>query len=112
MNRSLCKSLSYDPVNDFTPVSLTSWGTLLLVTNPNVQKAATVAQLVKCNVLFPFPAEEHRRGCGHEQYGRLSLAHLGSALLARTAWRARLKSASTTTWSQDYRRSKTAILLQ
>ncbi|GAA4346740.1 tripartite tricarboxylate transporter substrate binding protein [Variovorax defluvii] len=46
MNKSLYKSLAYDPVNDFTPVSLTSWGTLLLVTNPNVQKATTVAQVV------------------------------------------------------------------
>jgi tripartite-type tricarboxylate transporter receptor subunit TctC len=46
MNKSLYKSLAYDPVNDFTPVSLTSWGTLLLVTNPNVQKTATVAQMV------------------------------------------------------------------
>jgi tripartite-type tricarboxylate transporter receptor subunit TctC len=46
MNKSLYKSLAYDPVNDFTPVSLTSWGTLLLVTNPNVQKTTTVAQLV------------------------------------------------------------------
>src|SRR3954470_19970535 len=46
MNKSLYKSLSYDPVADFTPVSLTSWGTLLLVTNPNVQKATSVAQMV------------------------------------------------------------------
>jgi tripartite-type tricarboxylate transporter receptor subunit TctC len=46
MNKSLYKSLSYDPVTDFTPVTLTSWGTLLLVTNPNVQKATTVAQMV------------------------------------------------------------------
>ena len=46
MNKSLYKSLAYDPVNDFTPVALTSWGTLLLVTNPNVQKTTTVAQLV------------------------------------------------------------------
>jgi tripartite-type tricarboxylate transporter receptor subunit TctC len=46
MNKSLYKSLAYDPVNDFTPVSLTSWGTLLLVTNPNVQKTTSVAQVV------------------------------------------------------------------
>ena len=46
MNKSLYKSLAYDPLNDFTPVSLTSWGTLLLVTNPNVQKATSVAQVV------------------------------------------------------------------
>ena len=46
MNKSLYKSLSYDPVGDFTPVAQTSWGTLLLVTNPNVQKAATVSDVV------------------------------------------------------------------
>ena len=46
MNKSLYKSLAYDPVNDFAPVSLTSWGTLLLVTNPNVQKTTSVAQVV------------------------------------------------------------------
>ncbi|RST49702.1 tripartite tricarboxylate transporter substrate binding protein [Variovorax sp. MHTC-1] len=46
MNKSLYKSLAYDPVNDFTPVSLTSWGTLLLVTNPNVQKTTSVALVV------------------------------------------------------------------
>jgi tripartite-type tricarboxylate transporter receptor subunit TctC len=46
MNKSLYKSLAYDPVADFTPVSLTSWGTLLLVTNPNVQKTTSVAQMV------------------------------------------------------------------
>jgi len=46
MNKSLYKSLAYDPLNDFTPVSLTSWGTLLLVTNPSVQKTTSVAQVV------------------------------------------------------------------
>ncbi|MDQ7998985.1 MAG: tripartite tricarboxylate transporter substrate binding protein [Pseudomonadota bacterium] len=46
MNKSLYKSLAYDPVADFTPVTLTSWGTLLLVTNPQAQKATTLAQLV------------------------------------------------------------------
>src|SRR4051794_21716623 len=46
MNKSLYKNLSYDPVADFEPVTLTSWGTLVLVTNPNVQKAATVSDVV------------------------------------------------------------------
>jgi tripartite-type tricarboxylate transporter receptor subunit TctC len=46
MNKSLYKALSYDPLADFMPVSLTSWGTLLLVTNPNVQKTTSVAQVV------------------------------------------------------------------
>ncbi|AMO24147.1 tripartite tricarboxylate transporter substrate binding protein [Ramlibacter solisilvae] len=46
MNKSLFKTLSYDPVADFEPITLTSWGTLLLVANPNVQPAATVSDVV------------------------------------------------------------------
>jgi tripartite-type tricarboxylate transporter receptor subunit TctC len=34
MNRSLYPQLPFDPVKDLVPVSLTSWGQLLLVTNP------------------------------------------------------------------------------
>ncbi|NML48411.1 tripartite tricarboxylate transporter substrate binding protein [Ramlibacter sp. G-1-2-2] len=35
MNRALYPHLPFDPVKDLAPVSLTSWGQLLLVTNPN-----------------------------------------------------------------------------
>ena len=35
MNRSLFPQLPFDPVKDLVPVSLTSWGQLLLVTPPN-----------------------------------------------------------------------------
>ena len=34
MNRALYPGLSFDPVRDLAPVSLTSWGQLLLVTHP------------------------------------------------------------------------------
>ena len=34
MNASLYPQLSFDPVKDLTPVTLTSWGQLLLVANP------------------------------------------------------------------------------
>jgi tripartite-type tricarboxylate transporter receptor subunit TctC len=34
MNRSLFPNLPFDPVRDLVPVSLTSWGQLLLVANP------------------------------------------------------------------------------
>lgn len=45
MNQPLYKDkLHYDPVKDFAPVSLTSWGTLLLVTHPS-NPANTVAQV-------------------------------------------------------------------
>lgn len=46
MNKSLFKSLPYDPVGDFEPVSLTSWGSLLLVTNPNVRKTTAVSEVI------------------------------------------------------------------
>lgn len=46
MNKSLYKSLRYDPVDDFAPVARTSWGTLLLVTNPAVQPFESVSQMV------------------------------------------------------------------
>jgi tripartite-type tricarboxylate transporter receptor subunit TctC len=42
MNRSLYPQLPFDPVKDLLPVSLTSWGQLLLVTHPGTGfKAAT-----------------------------------------------------------------------
>ena len=46
MNKGLFRTLAYDPLRDLEPVTLTSWGTLLLVTNPNVQKVSTAAQMV------------------------------------------------------------------
>jgi tripartite-type tricarboxylate transporter receptor subunit TctC len=46
MNKSLFKSMAFDPVGDLAPVSQTSWGTLLLVTNPNVQQATSVSDVV------------------------------------------------------------------
>ena len=45
MNRSLYPNLPFDPVKDLVPVSLTSWGQLLLVANPQTG-FKTVADLV------------------------------------------------------------------
>lgn len=45
MNRSLYPNLSFDPVHDLTPVALTSWGQLILVTNPKTGYK-TVADLI------------------------------------------------------------------
>jgi tripartite-type tricarboxylate transporter receptor subunit TctC len=45
MNRSLYPQLPFDPVKDLVPVSLTSWGQLLLVANPRTGWR-TVADLV------------------------------------------------------------------
>ena len=53
MNRSLYPNLPFDPVKDLVPVSLTSWGQLLLVANPQTG-FKTVADLVT--------AAKHRPG--------------------------------------------------
>jgi tripartite-type tricarboxylate transporter receptor subunit TctC len=45
INKSLYKHLSYDPVNDFTPISLIGYTPILLVANP-ASKANTVAELI------------------------------------------------------------------
>lgn len=45
MNRSLYSNLPFDPVKDLVPVSLTSWGQLLLVTHPQ-SGLRTAAELV------------------------------------------------------------------
>ena len=45
MNRSLYPQAGFDPVRDLTPVSLTSWGQLILVTHPK-SGFATPADLV------------------------------------------------------------------
>jgi tripartite-type tricarboxylate transporter receptor subunit TctC len=37
MNRSLYPQLTFDPIKDLMPVSLTSWGQLLLVTHPGAR---------------------------------------------------------------------------
>jgi tripartite-type tricarboxylate transporter receptor subunit TctC len=46
MNKSLYKSLRYDPVTDFLPVAQTSWGTLLLVSNPAVKQVDTLPAML------------------------------------------------------------------
>lgn len=78
MNKSLYKSLPYDPVNDFAPVTLTSWGTLLLVTNPQVQKAHTAAELVAQAKARPGQLTYGTPGVGTPH-------HLSMALLTQTS---------------------------
>ncbi|KWT97210.1 MULTISPECIES: tripartite tricarboxylate transporter substrate binding protein [unclassified Variovorax] len=77
MNKSLYKTLAYDPLNDFTPVSLTSWGTLLLVTNPNVQKTTSVAQVVAAAKASPGTLTYATPGVGTPH-------HLSMALLLQS----------------------------
>lgn len=78
MNKSLYKSLAYDPVADFAPVAQTSWGTLLLVTNPNVQKAGTVAQMVAAAKAHPGKLTYATPGVGTPH-------HLSMALLLQSS---------------------------
>lgn len=47
VNPSLYKKLSYDPVKDFSPVTLTARFAMLLVVNPNLSKATTVKELIE-----------------------------------------------------------------
>jgi len=83
MNKSLFKSLPYDPVGDFEPVALTSWGTLLLVTNPNVQKASTVADVVQAAKAKPGQLTYATPGLGtpHHLAMALFLQRTGTEML-------------------------------
>lgn len=47
VNPSLYKKLSYDPVKDFSPVTLTARFAMLLVINPNLSKATTVKEFIE-----------------------------------------------------------------
>ncbi|MEP7085484.1 MAG: tripartite tricarboxylate transporter substrate binding protein [Betaproteobacteria bacterium] len=46
MNPALFKSLPFDPVKDFAPISLSAWGSVLLAATPSA-KIDSVAQLVQ-----------------------------------------------------------------
>ena len=83
MNRSLYKTLAYDPVKDFTPVSLTSWGTLLLVTNPSVQETTSVAQVVSAAKADPGKLTYATPGVGtpHHLSMALFLQSTGTGML-------------------------------
>jgi len=78
MNRSLYRSLSYDPVADFAPVSLTSWGTLLLVTNPNVQKVSSVQQMVSAAKAEPGKLTYATPGVGTPHHLSMALLMQGT----------------------------------
>lgn len=83
MNKSLYKSLSYDPVSDFTPVAQTSWGTLLLVTNPSVQKTASVPEVVSAAKARPGQLSYATPGVGtpHHLSMALFLQRSGTEML-------------------------------
>jgi tripartite-type tricarboxylate transporter receptor subunit TctC len=77
MNRSLYPQLSYDPVRDLQPVSLTSWGQLVLVAHPRTG-FDTAAGLVAAA----------RRAPGRVNYASPGVGtphHLAMELLKKTA---------------------------
>ena len=78
MNKSLFKQLPYDPVSDFAPVALTSWGTLVLVTNPSTQHVDTVAQMIAAAKAAPGKLTYGTPGIGTPH-------HLAMALLTQKA---------------------------
>ena len=47
VNPSLYKKLPYDPVKDFSPVTLTARFAMLLVVNPNLSKATSVKEFIE-----------------------------------------------------------------
>ena len=77
MNASLFKTLPYDPVADFAPISLAAWGALVLVANPN-QKPNTLAELIAAAKAEPKTLNYGSPGVGTPH-------HLSMALVETTA---------------------------
>ena len=77
MNRSLYPKLPFDPVKDLVPVSLTSWGQLLLVANPQTGYR-TAADLVAAAKKKPGAINYGSPGVGTPH-------HLSMELLKATA---------------------------
>jgi len=84
MNASLFKNLPYDPVTDFAPISLTAWGSLVLVANP-AQMPNTLAELVTAAKANPRKLTYGSPGVGTphhlsmalvEQAGGIELLHV------------------------------------
>ncbi|PND33571.1 Twin-arginine translocation pathway signal [Achromobacter sp. HZ01] len=83
MNSSLYKGkLRFDPLKDFAPVGLTSWGSLLLVTHPS-NPANTVADVVQAAKAAPGKLSYGTPGVGtpHHLSMALFLDRTGAAML-------------------------------
>ena len=84
MNASLFKNLPYDPASDFTPISLTAWGSLVLVANPG-QTTGTMTALLTAAKASPRTLTYGSPGVGTphhlsmalvEQIGGVELLHV------------------------------------
>jgi tripartite-type tricarboxylate transporter receptor subunit TctC len=76
MNASLYRNLPYDPVADFAPITLSAWGTLMLVAHPD-QPARTLLDLVAAAKAAPNTLTYASPGVGTPH-------HLAMALLETT----------------------------
>ncbi len=72
MNASLYKNLPYDPVTDFAPITLTAWGTLVLVANP-AQKPGTLAEFVAAAKAAPKTINYGSPGIGSPHHLSMAL---------------------------------------
>jgi tripartite-type tricarboxylate transporter receptor subunit TctC len=79
MNASLFKNLPYDPVTDFAPVSLTAWGSLVLVANPG-QTPNTLAELVTAAKANPRKLTYGSPGVGTPHHLSMALVEQASGI--------------------------------
>jgi tripartite-type tricarboxylate transporter receptor subunit TctC len=79
MNASLFKNLPYDPVTDFAPISLTAWGSLVLVANP-AQAPNTVAELVTAAKASPRKLTYGSPGVGTPHHLSMALVEQASGI--------------------------------
>jgi len=79
MNASLFKNLPYDPVTDFAPISLTAWGSLVLVANP-AQMPNRLAELVTAAKANPRKLTYGSPGVGTPHHLSMALVEQASGI--------------------------------
>src|SRR5689334_17234286 len=79
MNASLFKNLPYDPVTDFAPISMTAWGSLVLVANPS-QPPNTLAELVAAAKANPKKLTYGSPGVGTPHHLSMALVEQGAGI--------------------------------
>ncbi|HTE81257.1 MAG TPA: tripartite tricarboxylate transporter substrate binding protein [Reyranella sp.] len=79
MNASLFKNLPYDPVTDFAPISLTAWGSLVLVANP-AQMPNRLAELVTAAKANPRKLTYGSPGAGTPHHLSMALVEQASGI--------------------------------
>ena len=72
MNPSVYRNVPFDPVSDFAPISLTAWGTLVLVANP-AQKPNTLAEFIAAAKAAPRTINYGSPGVGSPHHLSMAL---------------------------------------